>query len=195
VMGERALRHEPATPEDIAEMALLVREGMEAGAVGVSGARILEHMSSTGEAVPGTFAEDAEMIALARAMGSTGRGTFQLVPLGLIGDLLRPGAADHAARLREHDRIVELAKASGRPVTYLIEQFDSDPDEWRTMVAETEKAVAAGHAIHPQCGARGIGMISMLDGYHAFLLRPSYMEIAHMPLAERAAAMREPAPF
>jgi N-acyl-D-amino-acid deacylase len=192
VMGERALRHEPATPEDISEMARLVQEGMEAGAVGVSGARILEHMSSTGEAVPGTFAEDEEMIALARAMGSTGRGTFQLVPLGLIGDLLRP-AADSAARMREHDRIVQLAAASGRPVTYLIEQFDSDVDDWRTMVAQTEKAVADGLQIHPQCGARGIGMTSMLDGYHAFLLRPSYMKIADLPLAERAAAMRDPA--
>lgn len=109
------------------------------------------------------------------------------MPLGLIGDLLRPGVADRAARIREHDRIVELAKASGRPVTYLIEQFASDVNEWRMMVAETEKAVSQGHAIHPQGGARGIGMISMLDGYHAFFLRPSYMEIAHLPLTERAA--------
>src|SRR5215470_7716787 len=41
VMGERALRHQPATDGDIAEMARLVTEAMAAGAIGVSGSRIL----------------------------------------------------------------------------------------------------------------------------------------------------------
>ena len=32
----------------------------------------------------------------------------------------------------------------------------------------------------------------MLDGFHAFAMKPSYKAIAHLPLAERARAMREP---
>ena len=91
VMGERALTHEMATPEDIEEMKKHVRAAMAAGAIGVSGSRILEHKASTGEHVPGTFAEEAEMLGLASAMGESGKGVFQVVPLGdfIIGGIVR----------------------------------------------------------------------------------------------------------
>ena len=92
VMGERALAHEKATDADLARMRELTREAMAAGAVGVSGSRILEHRSSQGEHVFGTFAEDREVLALAAAMGEQGRGVFQVVPLG--------GAGMRAARRR-----------------------------------------------------------------------------------------------
>ena len=41
VMGERALKHEQATPEDVAEMSRLVSEAMAAGACGFSVGRIM----------------------------------------------------------------------------------------------------------------------------------------------------------
>src|SRR5258708_1121810 len=55
VMGERALRHETATAEDIEAMANLVRAAMDAGAVGFSAGRLLEHISRSGKRVPGTM--------------------------------------------------------------------------------------------------------------------------------------------
>src|SRR5690606_34109728 len=85
VMGERALNHEPATADDLIAMGRIVEEGMAAGALGVSGSRILEHLSSKGAHVPGTFAHEDELLTLARAMGKSGRGTFQIVPLGTVG--------------------------------------------------------------------------------------------------------------
>jgi N-acyl-D-aspartate/D-glutamate deacylase len=192
VMGERALRHEAATPEDIAEMARLVREAMDAGAVGFSGARVLEHLSSKGANVPGTFAEDDELVSLAHAMGQSGRGVFQIIPLGANGDLMFAEAGPDARRA-EHDRIVRIAEASGRPVTYTLMQFRSDPQDWRRMLEETDRSAAAGHRIHPQISTRGIGTLTTLDGYHIFMLRPAYHEVAHLPLAERAVALRDPA--
>jgi N-acyl-D-aspartate/D-glutamate deacylase len=192
VMGDRALNHEQATAEDIAEMSRLVRQAMVAGAVGFSGARITEHTSSTGANVPGTFAADVELLALARAMGETGKGTFQIVPMGMMGDAMQQGT-DRAGRIAEHGRIAALARAAGRPLTYIFLDFPSDPGDWRMLIEETERANAAGLSIHPQTSARALGQLSMLDGYHRFMLRPSYIEIAHLPLAERVKAMREPA--
>jgi N-acyl-D-aspartate/D-glutamate deacylase len=192
VMGERALRHETATAEDVAAMAGLVREAMLAGAVGFSSGRLVEHLSSRGAHVPGTFALDDELLALARAMGETGRGVFQIIPKGAVGAAMGEelGAA---GRLEEHRRIEAIAGAAGRPVTYSIAEFLSDPADIRRMVQESDRAAAAGLDIRPQVAARGVGMVHMLDSYHPFLMRPSYRKIAHLPRAERAAAMRDPA--
>src|SRR6202161_2646362 len=48
VMGERGARHEPATPDDIAEMARIVGEGVAAGALGFSTSRTMLHRSKDG---------------------------------------------------------------------------------------------------------------------------------------------------
>jgi len=192
VMGDRAINHEAANAEDVAQMATLVREAMDAGAVGFSGARLLEHLSSTGAHVPGTFADDDELLGLAKAMGETGKGTFQIIPLGGVGASLFDEAG-RDARLAEHDRIVKIAEVSGRPLTYSLVQFNSDEEDWKMMIDESERAAAAGLPIAPQVGARSVGALTTLDGNHIFMLRPSYVEAAHLPLAERLVALRDPA--
>ncbi|WP_216911067.1 N-acyl-D-amino-acid deacylase family protein [Nocardia noduli] len=190
VMGERGLQHENATAEDISEMASLVEQAMLAGALGVSAGRVLEHKSVAGAHVPGTFAEQEELVAIAAAMGRHGTGTFQIIPLGAVGSAQDRGASVRSRR-EEHRRIEDLARASERPVTYLLQQFPSDPTDWKAMLSYTAESTAAGLRIRPQTSARGIGMLSMLDGHHIFRFRPSYLEIAHLPRAQRAAAMRE----
>jgi N-acyl-D-amino-acid deacylase len=191
VMGERALRHEMATADDIEQMKGHVRAAMMAGAIGVSGSRILEHKSSTGEHVPGTFAEEAEMLGLAQAMGETGRGVFQVVPLGAAGDSFGDGASNED-RIEEHRRIERIAEISGRPVTYLLHSYNHAPGEYAQLMAESDKARERGLDIVPQVAARGLGLILSLDSMHLFKARPSYKEIEHLPRAQRAAAMREP---
>ena len=191
VMGERAVRHEAATAEDIERMSTLVREGMMAGAIGFSCARIKEHRSTRGEHVPGTFAEDQELEALARAMGETGRGTVQIIPLGPLGETHYPQIG-RPARLEEHDRMVRIAQAAGRPLTYTLLQFDSDPDDWRMMLDASVKANEAGVQIAPQVAPRATGLFTTLDGYHPFAMRPSFMALAHLPLDELRRAMRDP---
>lgn len=191
VMGERALNHEAATAEDIAAMQQHVRASMAAGAIGVSGSRILEHKSSKGEHVPGTFAEEAEMLGLASAMGESGRGVFQVVPLGAGGSSGGNPAA-WEDRIAEHRRIERIAEAAGRPVTYLLHSYDHAPDEYARLIAESEKARERGLDIVPQVAARGLGLVLGLDSMHIFKAKPSYKEIAHLPRADRAAAMRDP---
>jgi N-acyl-D-aspartate/D-glutamate deacylase len=192
VMGERALRHEPATAEDISAMCALVRQGMAAGAVGFSNGRITTHASSRGAKVPGTFAEDDELLALAAALGESGRGVFQLIPRGANGAIVVE-ALGREARLEEHRRIEAIARASGRPVTYTLMEFAADLDDLRMMVAESSRATAAGMQVRPQTSPRGLGSIHSLDSYHVFLRKPSYRAIAHLARKDRAEAMRDPA--
>jgi N-acyl-D-amino-acid deacylase len=194
VMGDRALRHETATGEDIAAMAAQVGEAMAAGALGFSTGRIVEHRSSSGNHVPGTFAVEDELLALTGAMGRDGRGVFQLAPKGQVGSLfLAEGDSGRDARLAEHRLLERIAAASGRPVTYGLIEVESDPEDAAMMIAESDRAIANGVPVYPQVTARGGGQIYMLDGYHVFQMKPAYREIAHLPLAERLVAMRDPA--
>jgi N-acyl-D-aspartate/D-glutamate deacylase len=190
VMGERAARHEAATGDDIAEMARLVRGAMDAGAIGFSCARIEEHRSSSGEHVPGTYAEDDELLALAAAMGASGHGTLQMIPLGSLGETSIPEIG-RAARLEEHQRMERMARAAARPLTYTLLQFNSDPEDWRFMLEAAADAHARGAAVHPQVAPRSIGLISALDGYHPFQLRASYMALEGLPVDEQRLAMRQ----
>ena len=190
VMGERALRHQSPTQADLEQMSRIVTEAMEAGAIGVSISRIHEHRSSTNDYVPGTFAEEDELTVLATAMGKTGKGVLQVAPLGAAGDFMgvRVTLEQRAA---EHARYERLAMASGRPVNYFVHEFPHDPGEWRKLLALTADAQARGIPIFAQVSPRSTTLIMTLDGYHPFEARPSYKEVAHLPCAQRAAAMRD----
>src|SRR5262249_41190069 len=62
VMGERGAKNAPATADDIRGMAAIVREGMAAGAVGFSTSRTQLHRAVDGEVVPGTYADEDELL-------------------------------------------------------------------------------------------------------------------------------------
>src|SRR6516165_9971225 len=111
VMGERGARNEPATPDDIDAMAVLVREGIEAGALGFSTSRTIAHRAIDGEPVPGTFAAEDELFGIGRVLGSLGRGVFELAPAGAMGE-------DLAAPEREVAWMRRLSSQIGRPVSF-----------------------------------------------------------------------------
>jgi N-acyl-D-aspartate/D-glutamate deacylase len=87
VMGARGVRNEDASADDIRHMALLTREAMEAGALGLSTSRTVFHRSRAGDQpVPGTFASKEELCALTEAMAASGRGVLEAIPSGSLGN-------------------------------------------------------------------------------------------------------------
>jgi len=79
VMGERSLTDEEPTPDELVRMREIVAESITGGAVGYSTSRILVHVVPDGRAVPGTYASNAEHLALADGMNEAGGGIFQAV--------------------------------------------------------------------------------------------------------------------
>ena len=192
-MGERGRLNEDATESDISQMASLVSEALEAGAVGFSTSRIVGHRSLWGEPVPGTFAPDHEVLAIAEAMKKSGKGVFQMIPAGTIGKMESLGG-EKFTQQEEHALMVRVSEVSGRPVTFtLVQSPDYDPDTWREILSLTEEANSNGAQIYPQVSSRPIGFLTGLGGYHAFMRRPTYLrEIAHLPLDQKVAMMSKP---
>jgi len=187
IMGDRALAQEIATPEDVAAMAQALREALDAGAAGFSTGRTDNHRTTAGVATPASDADARELAALAAVFRGRDRGVLQLV--SDFNLLHGPEGFD-----AEFDLVELMARESGRPLSMTWLQRDPGGEQWRAIQARTEAAVAKGLPLSLQAGARGIGVILGLDTtFHPFMGFPSYLEVAHLPLRERAAALRDPA--
>jgi N-acyl-D-amino-acid deacylase len=185
VMGERGAKNEPATPEDIEAMARIVREGIEAGALGVSTSRTIAHRAIDGEPVPGTYAAEDELFAMGRALADAGTGVFELAPAGVMGE-------DLAASEKEMDWMRRLSQETGRPVTFAMLQHDFDPDQWKKMLDLAGEAYDEGVPIRPQVAGRPLGLLLGLQTFHPLHRRPSFEPLLELPLDEKVAAMRDP---
>ncbi|MEE2663024.1 MAG: amidohydrolase family protein [Myxococcota bacterium] len=185
VMGERGVRQEPATEADLKEMSDHVREAVRAGALAFSTNRMPLHTSIHGDPVPGTFAEHHELETLTRAVIEGGGHLLQAIPAGASGE-------EQGGVLREVDLYRDISLATGATVTFSAPQVHAYPDEWREMMRRTHEANAAGARLVPQVLGRGGGLMLSLDTFNPFGDRPSYSEIADLPIAQRLAKMREP---
>jgi N-acyl-D-aspartate/D-glutamate deacylase len=183
VMGERAATHEPPSAEDLARMRELTAQAVRAGALGVTTSRNLLHRTKAGELAPSLFSEEEELAALADGLKDAGRGVFQIIPAPM-------GDADIEFALMRR-----LAERCGRPLSYsLIQMPTGDTEAWRTSLRRLSEATQAGLEIRAQVAPRPVGMFYGLElSFHPFAYHPSYKAIAHLPLAERVARMKDPA--
>jgi N-acyl-D-amino-acid deacylase len=179
-MGERGARREMANDADISLMAALAKEAVQAGAFGFTSSRAIVHRTKKGEPVPSLGAPLRELVAIARAVGETGKGVLQLI-------------SDFDDLDAEFELLRQCAKVSARPLSYTLLQHDFLPERWREVLSRTSLARQEGLDIKAQVACRPIGMIHGLEcSMHPFFLAPSYLAIADLALAERVQRMRDP---
>lgn len=188
VMGDRAEDLEPATTADIEAMRAIVRDALAAGAAGFSTGRTDIHLTAKGQWTPSSEATRDELCGIASVLAETGRGALQVVS---DFNLFR-SEADFD---REFDLVDAMAEAGGgRPLSMTWLQRVPGEQQWRAIERRVTSAAQRGLDLKLQTAARGIGVITGLDtSFHAFTGVPSYKAIAALPLAERAARMRDPA--
>ena len=186
VLAEGGDVNRVATDEEVSRMARLAEEAMDAGALAFSSNRIAMHTSTSGESVPGTFAEAREVGAILQGTRRGGRDVFQVVPEGLMGE-------NPDGFRREIDFYRALSLETGCRVLYTISQNNVQPELWREVLERTAAANAEGARLVPMTSNRPGGMLLSWESFHPFLDRPSYVEVAELPFAERALALRDPA--
>jgi N-acyl-D-aspartate/D-glutamate deacylase len=191
VMRERGTENEDATAADIAEMRRLTAEAVAAGAVGFSTSRTIFHRSITGGAVPGTYASDVELTELVQGMADGGGGVFEAITSSSLGMLSGLGD-ERFSQDQELALLADISRSTGQKITFTTVQHIDDPEAWRSVLAYAVEMNAAGAQLYPQVASRPVGILGGLGCYHPFMRRPSYREVADLPLAAQAERMRDP---
>ena len=181
VMGERAIRFEDATPEDIAEMQRLTAEALKAGAFGFTTSRTESHRTTQGERVPARYAKAEELIGIGKAFKSVDHGAF-----GMLNDF-----EDEPA---EFEWMETVGKDTGRPLWFLLTSRYSDPERVPRLMKGVHAARDAGASVTAQIANRAVGVILGLStSLTPFSGRPSFAELNKLPHAERVAKLKDPA--
>ena len=138
VMGEDATER-PATPDEIARMRAIVREAIDAGAIGFATSKASTHIGYAGKPVPSRAAAFAEVEALAGALGEAGRGILQAT----------------VGRELFFKEFETLARATGRPVTWTaLLAGMMGPGSHRELLEKSRALVKQGLQVVPQVTCR-----------------------------------------
>ena len=179
VMGERGANREPANAADIAAMAEIARCAAEAGALGFTTSRTLNHRTSDGQPTPTLTASEEELTGIAMGLAAAGKGVLQFV-------------SDFAQPKEEFAMLRRIAAASGRPLSFSLAQGGNNPKGYRILLDALEEAVAEGLPMKAQVAARPVGVLLGLElTVNPFTRYPLYRQIAPLPLAERVARLAD----
>src|SRR5260370_25405200 len=87
----------------------------------------------------------------------------------------------------------KLSQAIKRPGAFALTQNDHDPESWRLMLELCAQSAAEGAQVRPQVAGRPVSLLLGLLTFHPFAYCPSWAPIRAASLADKVAAMRDPA--
>jgi len=160
VMGEDATERE-ATAHEVEAMQGLVREAMQAGAIGFATSQAATHHGAGGKPVPSRLASFSEINALVGAMAESGRGIMQAA----------------MGRTLFNDEFTDLATRHQVPITWtaLLAGMTGRGNHRRYLDKAAEQR-EAGLTILPQVACRPIMFDFHFDEPYPFELWPLFRE-------------------
>lgn len=178
VMGEAA-QERAATDEEIEEMRTIVREGMQAGALGLSVSRNAGHFDPQGVPVPALWAEEKEIFAICDVLRELGTGIIQ-------------SGGGNGAEV-ENGLMSRLSEATGRPVVYntLLHNLKY-PGQWKEQMAKIDETVAKGIRAYPMCTPNEITDFFTMRNTQAFRGLPTWHPILIASDEEKLRAYSDP---
>jgi N-acyl-D-aspartate/D-glutamate deacylase len=186
VMGPDATRRE-ATPVEIEQMRVLVREAVEAGAAGFSSSHVPTQVDGADDPIPSRFASLDELRALVEAAGRAGGGSISYLPKSVIGGL---DAADEAL-------LIELGQLARQPIVIQglggRDKVDVPGGGWPQAQAFLQEAGRCGAAVfsllrnHPF--DRPIDLDTACPLYAGVFPWHAFLQLSHR---EKLAQLRDP---
>jgi N-acyl-D-aspartate/D-glutamate deacylase len=168
-----------ATDAELAVMRRVVREALEAGALGLSITRNMNHFDLAGKRIPAACAPESELFALADVLREAGTGVIQ------CGGGTNPELKDGL--------LSRISQACGRPIMYntLLEQA-RQPGQWRTHLAHVEETVRKGIRAIPLCNPGSIVNRFTMKNCQVFRNMPTWLPILQGSDEGKLSAYRNP---
>jgi N-acyl-D-amino-acid deacylase len=187
VAGEVACDPEHSLSEEqLAQMALLVEQALDAGALGYSISRSLFHRVPDGRNVPGTWSDPGEFFAAAEPLARLGRGVLESAPRYNL---------EHQPGDRVEEELAwmaEISRVTGRPFSFNLQQITSLGDHYRRVLALSEEANRNGSQLRPQITPRSVGVLFSLSASSLVDDLPSWQPHRAATLGQKVAALRDP---
>jgi N-acyl-D-aspartate/D-glutamate deacylase len=177
-MGEDCSER-PATGAELEIMRRLLGEALEAGALGLSITRNMNHFDIAGKRIPAACAPESELFTLADVLREVGTGVIQ------CGGGTNPELKDRL--------LSRIAQACGRPVMYntLLEQA-RHPGRWLAHLAHVEATARQGIRAIPLCNPGSIVNRFTMKNCQVFRSMPTWLPILQSPDDEKLRAYRDP---
>src|SRR5882762_5936780 len=156
-----------ATDGELKQMQDVVRDGMEAGALGLSVSREKGHFDPQGVHIPALWADEKEIFALADVLRDMATGTIQ-------------AGGGQYVELKD-GMMRRLAEATGRTVVYnSLSQTMRRPDEWKIHMARIEETAALGIRAYPMCSPNRVTQDFTMKNSQVFRGLPTWHPILLM---------------
>jgi N-acyl-D-amino-acid deacylase len=179
VMGDDCQGRAP-TAEELSAMQQVVREAMEAGALGLSISRNRGHYDPQGVHIPAVWATEDELFALGDVLGDLGTGVIQ-------------SGGGRGAELKNR-LMSRLSEATGRQVVYNnLGQTVREPEAWKELMAIVDETSAAGIRAYPLCSPNSVTQRFTMRNSQVFRGAPSWHPILLASDDEKLRAYRDPA--
>jgi N-acyl-D-aspartate/D-glutamate deacylase len=137
VMGDDC-QSRTASDDEIRQMQDLVRDGMKAGALGLSVSRNQGHFDPQGVHIPAIWADEKEIFALGDVLRELGTGLIQ--------------SGGGAAAEMKDALMSRLSEATGRTVVYNnLGQTMRRPGQWQAHMAQVDATTKKGIRAYPMC--------------------------------------------
>jgi N-acyl-D-aspartate/D-glutamate deacylase len=183
-MGERAFT-EQASEDDLKHMQALVKEAMQAGAIGFSTSRTFNHITADERPVASRIAHWDEVRGIVNAVGETGKGVFEIA-----GEA--PGR--NPERIREyHNRLRDLSVESGVTQTWGMFSVRVAPELWRPYFDLLDETAEAGGRMYAQVHSRALNTLLSFESHTPFDKWELWSDIRALPLEEQKVKLRDPA--
>jgi N-acyl-D-amino-acid deacylase len=178
VMGDEC-QSRSATADEIESMRQIVRDALNAGALGLSVSRNQGHYDPQGVHIPALWADEDEIFALADVLTELGTGIIQ-------------SGGGRNAEL--HNRLMSrLSEATGRPVMYNnLGQSVRQPNAWKELMAIVDETAAAGIRAYPLCSPNSTTQRFTMRNSQVFRGSPTWHPILIASDDEKLRAYSDP---
>jgi N-acyl-D-aspartate/D-glutamate deacylase len=178
VMGDDCQKRS-ATDDEIRQMQGLVRDGMTAGALGLSVSRNQGHYDPQGVHIPALWADEKEIFALGDVLREMGTGLIQ-------------SGGGNGAEVK-NALMSRLSEATGRTVVYNnLSQSMRRPGEWQKQMAQIDATTAKGIRAYPMCTPNRITDYFTMRNTQEFRGLPTWHPILIAPDEEKLRAYSDP---